>query len=157
LQGLQDAKLLSPPQRDCLYTSLLTVAVDVGVGVVDAEMIDAVNIREATRLAMCQAIRHLSPPPDYLLLDAVILPAVPTEQRAVIKGDGLCLSIAAASVVAKVLRDRLMARAHVQYPQYGFLAHKGYGTVEHLRQLQRHGPCALHRRSFRPVLEAEAR
>jgi ribonuclease HII len=155
LQGLRDAKLLSERQRDCLYTSLLTVAVDVGVGVVDAELIDALNILEATRLAMCQAIRHLSPPPDYLLLDAVVLPGVPTEQRAVIKGDRLCLSVAAASVVAKVLRDRLMVRAHAQYPQYGFLLHKGYGTAEHLRQLQRHGPCALHRRSFRPVLELE--
>lgn len=157
MEGLQDSKLLSERQRDRLYTNLLTVAVDVGVGVVDAEVIDALNILEATRLAMCQAIRHLSPPPDYLLLDAVVLPGVPTEQRAVIKGDRLCLSVAAASVVAKVLRDRLMVRAHARYPQYGFLMHKGYGTVEHLRQLQRHGPCALHRRSFRPVLEAEAR
>jgi ribonuclease HII len=155
LDGLRDAKLLSELQRDRLYASLLAVAVDIGVGVVDAAVIDAVNILEATRLAMCQAIRHLSPSPDYLLLDAIRLPALSMEQRAIIKGDGLCLSVAAASVVAKVLRDRLMTRAHAHYPQYGFLAHKGYGTAEHLRQLRRHGPCVLHRRSFRPVLEAD--
>ena len=103
---------------------------------------------------MAQAVRGLSPPPDYLLLDAMTLPMVPTEQRAVIKGDGLCLSIAAASVVAKVTRDRLMAEAHARIPEIGFLAHKGYGTDEHLRQLRRLGPCELHRRSFRPVREA---
>jgi len=153
LAGLRDSKLLSEAQREHLYGQLLAGALDIGVGVVEAEVIDAVNILEATRLAMAQAVQHLTPPPDYLLLDAVILPSLPIEQRAVIKGDRLSLSIAAASVVAKVLRDRLMARAHVCYPQYGFLAHKGYGTAEHLRQLARYGPCKLHRRSFRPVVE----
>ena len=157
LEGLRDSKLLSERQREHLYAQLLTAAVDIGVGVVDAEVIDALNILEATRLAMVQAVRHLTPSPDYLLLDAVVLPGVAAEQRAVIKGDRLCRSIAAASIVAKVLRDRLMARAHVRYPQYGFLAHKGYGTAEHLRQLQRYGPCALHRRSFAPVREVAVR
>ena len=153
LAGLRDSKLLSETQREHLYAQLLAGALDIGVGVVEAEVIDAVNILEATRLAMGQAMQHLTPPPDYLLLDAVILPLLPIEQRAVIKGDRLSLSIAAASVIAKVLRDRLMARAHVCYPQYGFLTHKGYGTAEHLRQLERYGPCKLHRRSFRPVVE----
>ena len=157
LEGLRDSKLLSERQREHLYARLLTAAVDIGVGVVDAEVIDELNILEATRLAMAQAVRHLTPSPDYLLLDAVLLPGIAAEQRAVIKGDRLCRSIAAASIVAKVLRDRLMARAHVRYPQYGFLAHKGYGTAEHLRQLQRYGPCDLHRRSFAPVREAAVR
>jgi len=153
LAGLRDSKLLSAAQRERLYTQLLAEALDIGVGVVEAEVIDAVNILEATRLAMVQAVQHLTPPADYLLLDAVILPSLPIEQRAVIKGDWLSLSIAAASVIAKVLRDRLMARAHFCYPQYGFLTHKGYGTAEHLRQLERYGPCKLHRRSFRPVMK----
>ena len=157
LEGLRDSKLLSERQREHLYTRLLTAAVDIGVGVVDAGVIDELNILEATRLAMAQAVRHLAPCPDYLLLDAVVLPGIAVEQRAVIKGDRLCRSIAAASIVAKVLRDRLMSRAHARYPQYGFLAHKGYGTAEHLRQLQRYGPCDLHRRSFAPVREAAAR
>lgn len=157
LEGLRDSKLLSERQRECLYARLLTAAVDIGVGVVDAGVIDALNILEATRLAMTQAVRHLTPGPDYLLLDAVVLPGIAAEQRAVIKGDRLCRSIAAASIVAKVLRDRLMSRAHVRYPQYGFLAHKGYGTAEHLRQLQRYGPCDLHRRSFAPVRAAAVR
>lgn len=157
LEGLRDSKLLSERQREQVYARLLTAAVDVGVGVVDAGVIDTLNILEATRLAMLQAIRHLTPAPDYLLLDAVVLSGIAAEQRAVIKGDRLCLSIAAASIVAKVLRDRLMVRAHAQYPQYGFLAHKGYGTAEHLRQLQRYGPCALHRRSFAPVREVAVR
>jgi ribonuclease HII len=157
LEGLRDSKLLSERQREQVYARLLSAAVDVGVGVVDAGVIDALNILEATRLAMVQAVRHLTPAPDYLLLDAVVLSGIAAEQRAVIKGDRLCLSIAAASIVAKVLRDRLMVRAHAQYPQYGFLAHKGYGTAEHLRQLQRYGPCALHRRSFAPVREVAVR
>ena len=157
LEGLRDSKLLSERQREHLYARLLTAAVDIGVGVVDAEVIDALNILEATRLAMVQAVHHLTPAPDYLLLDAIVLPGVAAEQRAVIKGDRLCRSIAAASIVAKVLRDRLMVRAHVRYPQYGFLAHKGYGTAEHLRQLERYGPCELHRRSFAPVREAAVR
>ena len=157
LEGLRDSKLLSERQREHLYARLLTAAVDIGVGVVDAEVIDALNILEATRLAMVQAVHHLIPAPDYLLLDAIVLPGVAAEQRAVIKGDRLCRSIAAASIVAKVLRDRLMVRAHVRYPQYGFLAHKGYGTAEHLRQLERYGPCELHRRSFAPVREVAVR
>lgn len=154
LEGLRDSKLLSEAQRERLYACLLEVAAGIGVGIVDAKTIDARNILEATRLAMVQAVQRLSPPADYLLLDAISLPAVYTEQRMVVKGDGLCLSIAAASIIAKVTRDRLMAEAHARFPEYGFLSHKGYGTVEHLRRLRRYGPCELHRRSFRPVREA---
>lgn len=157
VKDLRDSKLLNEGQRERLYPRLVEAAVAIGVGIVDAQTIDTHNILEATRLAMEYAVRKLSPLPDYLLLDAMVLPSVFIEQRLVIKGDGLCLSVAAASVVAKVTRDRLMAEAHARFPEYGFLAHKGYGTAEHLRQLQRFGPCELHRRSFRPVQEVTGR
>lgn len=153
VEGLRDSKLLSAGQRERLYARIVDIAVAIGVGVVGAHVIDVRNILEATRLAMMQAVQYVSSPPDYLIVDAVALPAVPIEQRVVMKADGLCQSVAAASVVAKVTRDRLMTEAHARFPAYGFLAHKGYGTVEHLRQLRRHGPCELHRRSFRPVRE----
>jgi ribonuclease HII len=157
METLRDSKLLTEGQRERLYARIVETAVAIGVGVVDAPTIDARNILEATRLAMAQAVSQLSPPSDYLVLDATALPSVPVEQRLVIKGDGLCLSVAAASVVAKVTRDRLMAEAHVRWPEYGFMTHKGYGTEEHLRQLQRLGPCELHRKSFRPVREVAGR
>jgi len=110
------------------------------------------NILQATRLAMERAILALAPPPDFLLLDAVTLPGVCLPQRSIIKGDELCFSIAAASIMAKVSRDRLMREYHLRYPQYNFLTHKGYGTAEHLQLLAQYGPCEIHRRTFRPVL-----
>jgi ribonuclease HII len=157
LIGLRDSKRLNELQRERFYEVIRRVAVGCGVGIIEAKVIDAVNIRQAARLAMEYAVRQLSPPPDFLILDAIRLPQVRIEQRMVIKGDGLCLSVAAASVIAKVTRDRLMAEADVRFPQYGFLAHKGYGTAEHLRSLRRYGPCTLHRRSFRPVRKVEIR
>ena len=151
LIGLRDSKRLNEKQRENFYELIRDVAFGFGVGIVDAKIIDAVNIRQAARRAMEQALRQLSPPPDFLILDAIRLPNVTIEQRMVIKGDGLCMSIAAASVLAKVTRDRLMVEAHRRFPEYGFQAHKGYGTAEHLRCLRRFGPCALHRRSFMPI------
>ena len=154
LAGLNDSKQLTEAERERLYGEILQRALGVGVGRASEQEIDAMNILEATRLAMCRAIQALPSVPDYLLLDALELPAVHLPQRAIIKGDTLSVSIAAASVVAKVTRDRLMGEYHRQYPQYNFQAHKGYGTAEHLRMLAEHGPCAIHRRSFRPVGEA---
>jgi ribonuclease HII len=151
LAGLNDSKQLTEAERERLYGEILQRAFGVGVGRASEREIDAMNILEATRLAMSRAIQALPAVPDYLLLDALELPAVHLPQRAVIKGDTLSVSIAAASVVAKVTRDRLMGEYHRQYPQYNFQAHKGYGTAEHLRMLAEHGPCAIHRRSFRPV------
>ena len=126
-------------------------AVCVGVGSSTAEEIDRVNILEATKLAMRRAIGELSPPSDYVLIDAVSLTGVAMPVRPIIKGDALSLSIAAASIVAKVTRDRLMARFHEIYPQYNFLSHKGYGTEEHLARLAEYGPSPIHRRTFAPV------
>ncbi len=154
LIGLRDSKRLSEKQRENFYELIRDVAFGFGLGIVDAKIIDAVNIRQAARRAMEQALRQLSPPPDFLILDATRLPNVMIEQRMVIKGDGLCMSVAAASVLAKVTRDRLMVEAHRRFPEYGFQAHKGYGTAEHLRCLRRYGPCVLHRRSFLPIRKA---
>lgn len=157
VQGVRDSKRLTEQQRERLYVEITRTAIAWSVGVVEAGVIDAVNIRQAARLAMAEAVTRLLPSSDYLLLDAMGLPGLKIEQRAIIKGDGLCLSIAAASIIAKVTRDRLMAEAHVRFPKYGFLAHKGYGTAEHLRQLRRYGPCELHRRTFQPVHKAMSR
>ena len=154
LAGLNDSKQLTEAERERLYGEIRQRAVGIGVGQASEREIDAMNILEATRLAMRRAIQALPSLPDYLLLDALELRAVPLPQRAIVKGDALSVSIAAASVVAKVTRDRVMNAFHREYPQYNFRAHKGYGTAEHLRLLAVHGPCAIHRRSFRPVGEA---
>jgi ribonuclease HII len=154
IAGLRDSKRLTEAQRERFYDQIRRVAIGLGIGIIEAETIDRVNIRQAARLAMEQAILQISPVPDFLILDAIRLPMVPIEQRAVVKGDGLCLSIAAASIIAKVTRDRLMAEADRRYPEYGFLMHKGYSTAVHLRQLRRYGPCLLHRRTFLPVKKA---
>jgi ribonuclease HII len=151
--GLNDSKQVPASERERLFEEILRRAVGVGIGSASGREIDALNILEATRLAMARAVGALDPSPDFLLIDAVALPLVGLPQRPIIKGDGLSLSIAAASIVAKVTRDRLMADYHRAYPQYNFLAHKGYGTSEHLRLLAEYGPCEIHRRTFRPVQE----
>lgn len=151
LTGADDSKQLSVSERDRLYAAIMDRAVCVGVGSSTAEEIDRINILEATKLAMRRALAELSPAPDYVLIDAVALAGVAMPIRPIIKGDALSLSIAAASIVAKVTRDRLMAQFHVAYPQYNFLSHKGYGTEEHLARLVEYGPSPIHRRTFAPV------
>ena len=153
LVGINDSKQLSAKDREQVYTAILAQAVGVGVGSADVAEIDQLNILEATRLAMRRAVEQLVPLPDYVLIDAVVLPGFKVPTRPIIKGDSLSVSIAAASIIAKVTRDRLMARYHEIFPEYGFLSHKGYGTAEHLERLARHGPCAIHRRTFAPVQE----
>ncbi len=153
LSGVDDSKQLSEGQRARLYALVLEQAVGMGVGSADVGEIDRLNILEATRLAMRRAIDQLAPPPDYLLIDAVTLPGIRISVRPIIKGDSLSLSIAAASIIAKVTRDRLMAKYHDMFPEYDFLSHKGYGTTGHLQRLARHGPCPIHRRTFMPVHE----
>jgi ribonuclease HII len=154
LSGINDSKQLSAGERERLYAAILERAVGMGIGSADVEEIDQLNILEATRLAMRRALDQLVPSPDYLLIDALVLPGVRVSIRPIIKGDSLSLSIAAASIIAKVTRDRLMATYHDMFPEYGFLSHKGYGTTEHLRRLARHGPCSIHRRTYVPVHDA---
>jgi len=151
IKGLADSKLLAPERREELFTRIQARALAVGVGVVDHETIDRINILEATRRAMGEALRRLALLPDLVITDFVRLAGLPCPQRNLVDGDARCASVAAASIVAKVTRDRLMLDADRQFPEYGFARHKGYATPEHLAALDRHGPCALHRRSFSGV------
>ena len=158
LVGVNDSKQLSERERERFYVAIREQAVGMGIGWAEVAEIDQLNILEATRLAMRRALNQVLPSPDYVLIDAVSLPGVRIPVRPIIKGDSLSISIAAASIVAKVTRDRLMAQYHDTFPEYGFLSHKGYGTAEHLERLAYHGPCSIHRRSFAPVKMAmEAR
>ena len=151
IKGLADSKLLLPGERETLFHLIRGRALAVGVGVVDHETIDRVNILEATRRAMTGALAALSVVPELVITDFVALPALPCPQRNLVAGDRRCASVAAASIVAKVTRDRLMLEADRRFPEYGFARHKGYGTAEHLAALDRHGPCPIHRRSFAGV------
>ena len=148
--GIDDSKRLTPEQRERAYERILAGAVAVGVGAVSNDEIDRINIFEATKRAMAQAVSALQPAPEFLLTDAVVLPlALPL--WALIKGDRRALPISAASIVAKVTRDRLMTEFDRSYPHYAFAVHKGYSTPEHLSRLKTFGACAIHRQSFRPV------
>jgi ribonuclease HII len=153
LAGIDDSKQISESERARLYDVIVRRARAVAVGVATEQEIDRVNILEATRLAMRRALASLTLPADYLLIDAVTLSHLAIPSRSIIKGDMLSISIAAASIVAKVTRDRMMVRYHHAYPDYNFLSHKGYGTEEHLQRLAQHGPCAIHRRTFAPVAQ----
>ncbi|MDH7570618.1 MAG: ribonuclease HII [Armatimonadota bacterium] len=156
IAGIDDSKRLSPARREALNEAIHQHAIAVGVGTAGAALIDRINILEATRLAMRQALAALEPAPDAVLVDAVRLPELPWPHYAVIGGDRLCLSVAAASIVAKVTRDRLLRELDQRYPQYGFAQHKGYPTPQHLECLVRYGPCPEHRRTFAPVRQALA-
>ncbi len=151
IPGLTDSKQTAESERERLYDVIREQAVSFGIGVVDVRTIDDVNIYQATIIAMERALEYLSPCPDYLLLDAITLPRTTLPQKPLIKGDCRSHSIAAASILAKVTRDRLMIELHEKFPQYNFRKHKGYGTREHMRLLAKHGPCEAHRRSFKPV------
>jgi len=151
IKGLDDSKLLTPEERESLFDQILKQAAVVGIGIVDPETIDRVNILEATRLAMRQALSCLSPHPNLVLIDAVSLSGLVWPQKPLVRGDRRSASIAAASIVAKVSRDRLMIEADSLFPQYGFRRHKGYPTPEHLAALRRHGSCPIHRRTFHGV------
>jgi ribonuclease HII len=157
LKGLTDSKQLSAARRESFYELLERSPpdVEIAVGIADCEEIDRLNILRATHAAMARALHGLpAPPPDFVLLDGLPVAGFPAPCRAIVGGDALSLSIAAASVVAKVVRDRLMVALDERYPAYGFAAHKGYGTAAHMRALLEHGPCPIHRRTFRPVREA---
>jgi len=151
VKKLADSKLLSPERREELFGEITARAVAVGVGIVDHETIDRVNILQATRMAMVEALRGLGLEPDLVITDFVKLPGLTCPQRNLVDGDQRCATVAAASIIAKVTRDRLMVQADKQFPDYGFARHKGYATTDHLAALDRHGPCPIHRRTFSGV------
>jgi len=151
LGRVDDSKRLAPRMREHLLAEIKLCALAIGIGSATEAEVDAWGIVPATRAAMTRAILGLSVPPDFLLLDYLTLPELPQPQIGLPHGDALSLSIAAASIVAKVTRDRWMAEQDAVYPGYGFARHKGYGTAEHRFALARLGPCRLHRRTFRPL------
>ena len=145
---LNDSKKLSAKKRDMLYDQIREEAVAWAVGLVEPARIDEINILQATYEAMRLAISQLKVSPTVLINDAVTIPGVDIPQIPVIKGDAKCISIAAASILAKVTRDRIMEEMDALYPEYGFAGHKGYGTKAHMEAIREHGPCPIHRRSF---------
>ncbi|MDD5601972.1 MAG: ribonuclease HII [Candidatus Izemoplasmatales bacterium] len=152
IDGLNDSKKLSSSMRERLFQEIKKWAIASAVAIVSPETIDQINVLEASRLAMMQAIRQLTIAPDVVLSDFMELPELDVLVMSLVKGDSRSMSIAAGSILAKVTRDRLMEAWEVRYPEYGFAKHKGYPTKEHLAMLQRYGPCPIHRMSFKPVL-----
>lgn len=152
--GLDDSKKISAPKRERLYELLTSdSAIRWSVATADHEEIDRLNILRATHLAMRRAAEGLELPPDHCLIDGLPVRDFPFPHDGIVKGDGLSLSIAAASIIAKVTRDRIMAGLDREFPQFGFAKHQGYGTKAHLEALRIHGPCRHHRRSFQPVAQ----
>jgi len=152
IPSIDDSKKLSEKKREQLYDVISKEAVGIGIGIVDEKTIDEINILQAAIMAMKIAVGKLSIMPDFILSDAVSLADLKIPQKAIIKGDSKSISIAAASIIAKVTRDRLMHEYHKKYPNYNFHSNKGYGTAEHLEMLRKHGPCEIHRRTFKGVV-----
>jgi ribonuclease HII len=153
IDQVRDSKKLTPLKREYLFHHLHQFAVALAVGISDLDIIDTLGIVAATRQAMKSAIEQLSPPAEYVLIDYLKLPDVELPQKGITHGDDLCYSIACASIVAKVSRDRLMVELDEEYSGYGLANHKGYGTKEHVECLWRLGPCPIHRKTFGPVRE----
>lgn len=152
LTGINDSKKLTEKQRERAEERILCEALAVGFGVIAPEIIDQINILQATHQAMRAAFCSVSLTPDFALIDGLPIPRFPCpNQQAIVSGDSHSVSIAAASIIAKVARDRMMREHDTQYPEYGFAGHKGYGAAKHLAALLEHGPCPIHRRSFAPV------
>ena len=153
LNGVNDSKKLSPDKRERLFDVIMDQALSVGIGMGSPELIDEINILQATRFAMLEAVGQLAPQPDYILIDGISTIDSPLSQKIIKKGDALSLSIAAASIIAKVTRDRLMRKLDQIHPGYGFSGHKGYGSALHLEAIRRLGPCPIHRLTFGGVKE----
>ncbi len=151
LLGLNDSKKLSAKKRDALFDEIKAKAISIGAYSVSAATIDKINIYEAAKLAMYKALDALGKKADFVLTDAMPLEHLGIGYEAIIKGDAKSASIAAASIIAKVTRDRLMEEYDKKYPQYGFASHKGYGTAAHIEALKKYGPCPIHRRTFEPI------
>ncbi|SET83427.1 RNase HII [Salinibacillus kushneri] len=154
IEGLDDSKKLPESTRERFFDEIKEKAVGFGIGIVDSQTIDQINIYQATKLAMKKAVMDIKNDPQYLLIDAVKLPELPVHQESLVKGDQKSVSIAAASVLAKVTRDRMMKDIDREYPSYQFASNMGYGTKVHLEALKQNGPTPFHRRSFTPVKEA---
>ena len=153
LPGVTDSKKLSRSTRERLIQGIRDSALSIGVGIVDHETIDRINILQASLLAMKQAVHNGTSVPEYILVDGTFTLDLSIPQQAIPKGDARCLSISAASIVAKVTRDRLMGKFHRRFPGYRFDKHKGYGTKEHLERIRQLGPCEIHRKTFKGVKE----
>jgi len=152
INGLNDSKKLSHQKREILYHQIKAVAVSIGVGIIEPDEIDRINILRAALLAMEIAVKKLNPKPDFLLIDGNIRTSLLIPQQAVIGGDSTCNSIAAASIIAKVARDLIMDDYHNIHPEYNFKKHKGYPTKEHYEALRKFGPCPIHRKTFKGVI-----
>lgn len=146
--GVNDSKKLSEKRRAVLKPAIEAQAVSFGIGIIDEQVIDRINILEATKEAMCQAVAALDPQPELILIDALTIPQIRIPQQGIIKGDAKSVSIAAASILAKETRDAIMRAYDEIYPEYGFAKHKGYGTKDHIEAIRKYGPCPIHRRSF---------
>lgn len=155
-KGLNDSKKLDADTRTRIAAELKQTCIAYAIGQVEAKEVDRINILEATKKAMLVAIASLKPAPDHLLIDALHLKQTPLPQKAIIKGDSISVSIAAASILAKTYRDELMTAYNEQFPQYGFAAHKGYGCASHYEAVRKYGPCVLHRLSFKGVIQEKA-
>jgi len=154
IEGIADSKELTPKKRRAVYEMLLkSKEIDYGIGVSSPQLIDRINILQATFEAMKEAVRKLKHKPDFLLIDGNLGPLIEIQKKCIVKGDARVRSIAAASIIAKEYRDDLMTELHLLYPQYNFAKHKGYPTKEHMTALKNYGPSEVHRRSFSPVKE----
>ncbi|UCG79525.1 MAG: ribonuclease HII [Nitrospirota bacterium] len=151
IPGLDDSKKLNSKKIESLFWEITSEAESIGLGIVDSEEIDRLNILNATKKAMKIAVRDLNKLPDLIMIDALSLDDLEIDQMAIVKGDSKSASIAAASIVAKYIRDWMMRHYHTVYPDYGFNKHKGYGTRLHIDKINEYGPCPIHRRSFHPV------
>jgi ribonuclease HII len=150
---IDDSKKISAKKRQQLYEVIYAHAVTIGIGIVDSIEIDRINILQASLLAMAMAVKNLDPQPDYLLIDGIFPISTDLPQQPIAKGDTLSISIAAASIIAKVTRDRLMQKYHHYYPQFDFPKHKGYPTAAHREAIRKFGCCPIHRKSFKGVKE----
>lgn len=155
IEGLKDSKKLTEKKREQLYEEIKKFSLDIGIGISSSEEIDRLNILNATKLSMLKAIESLRIKPDLLIIDAILLQTISIKQIIHTKCESISASVAAASIIAKVTRDRLMKEYHRQYPQYNFIKHKGYSTKEHIRLLRLYGPCPIHRKSFFKVIALE--
>ncbi|UCF87699.1 MAG: ribonuclease HII [Nitrospiraceae bacterium] len=155
IDGLRDSKQVPEKERRRLFWDIISSSQSIGLGMLDADTIDRINVLRSTKEAMGIAVQDLFTSPDIILIDAVTLPNVKIEQKSIIRGESVSASIAAASIIAKTVRDDIMLAYHKEYPQYNFKEHKGYSTKEHVERIRKYGPCPIHRKSFRKVMELE--